>query len=188
MSNATYPKTRRNASVCRASHEPQRSAKIHRHFLHTLFVPLDLRGAVHAHAPRAARGCRVAHPAHAPKREGHSTCHVISDRRRAPRRLPKPTMPTTSEETSSLAGTSVVVHPLVLLSVTDHASRVSIGSRKRVLGVLLGQDNGKVINVANSFAIPFEEDERDPKTWFLDHDYIEGMMEMFKKVNGTSPS
>ena len=94
-------------------------------------------------------------------------------------------MPTTSEETSSLAGTSVVVHPLVLLSVTDHASRAGVGRGKRVVGVLLGQDNGKTINVANSFAVPFEEDERDGKTWFLDHDYIEGMMEMFKKVNGT---
>jgi len=52
------------------------------------------------------------------------------------------------------------------------------------VGVLLGQDNGKTVNVANSFAIPFEEDEKDPKTWFLDHNYIEGMWEMFKKVNG----
>ncbi|PKI84348.1 Rpn8p [Malassezia vespertilionis] len=92
-------------------------------------------------------------------------------------------MPTTSEETSALAGTTVIVHPLVLLSVTDHASRVAAGARKRVVGVLLGQDRGKTINVANSFAVPFEEDERDGKTWFLDHDYIESMMEMFKKVN-----
>ena len=50
--------------------------------------------------------------------------------------------------------------------------------------MLLGQDNGKSFNVANSFAVPFEEDERDGKTWFLDHDYIDGMMEMMKKVNG----
>lgn len=79
----------------------------------------------------------------------------------------------------------VVVHPLVLLSVTDHHARsVSRSSQKRVIGVLLGQDNGKTINVANSFGIPFEEDEKDSKTWFLDHNYIEGMYEMFKKVNG----
>ena len=79
----------------------------------------------------------------------------------------------------------IVVHPLVLLSVADHHARsVPKGSTKRVVGVLLGQDNGKTINVANSFGIPFEEDERDPKTWFLDHNYIEGMWEMFKKVNG----
>lgn len=81
----------------------------------------------------------------------------------------------------------IVVHPLVLLSVTDHHARsVSRNSSKRVIGVLLGQDNGKTVNVANSFGIPFEEDEKDSKTWFLDHNYIEGMYDMFKKVNGTS--
>ena len=78
-----------------------------------------------------------------------------------------------------------VVHPLVLLSVADHHARsISRSSNKRVIGVLLGQDNGKTVNVANSFGIPFEEDEKDAKTWFLDHNYIEGMWEMFKKVNG----
>jgi 26S proteasome regulatory subunit N8 len=74
---------------------------------------------------------------------------------------------------------------LVLLSVADHHARsVSRNSSKRVVGVLLGQDNGKIVNVANSFGIPFEEDEKESKTWFLDHNYIEGMYEMFKKVNG----
>jgi 26S proteasome regulatory subunit N8 len=86
---------------------------------------------------------------------------------------------------TALSGTTVVVHPLVLLSVADHHARsISRNSTKRVVGVLLGQDNGKTINVANSFGIPFEEDEKDSKTWFLDHNYIEGMWEMFKKVNG----
>ncbi|KAG0707838.1 maintenance of mitochondrial structure and function-domain-containing protein [Suillus ampliporus] len=90
----------------------------------------------------------------------------------------------TSEQLTALAGTTVVVHPLVLLSVTDHHARtVSRTSSKRVVGVLLGQDNGKTVNVANSFGIPFEEDEKDSKTWFLDHNYIEGMYDMFKKVN-----
>ena len=78
-----------------------------------------------------------------------------------------------------------MVHPLVLLSVADHHARaVSRGSTKRVVGILLGQDTGTTVNVANSFGIPFEEDEKDSKTWFLDHNYIEGMWEMFKKVNG----
>ncbi|KAF8625738.1 hypothetical protein AX17_006765 [Amanita inopinata Kibby_2008] len=91
---------------------------------------------------------------------------------------------TTTEQLTALAGTTVIVHPLVLLSVTDHHARaVSRNSQKRVIGVLLGQDTGKTINVANSFGIPFEEDEKDSKTWFLDHNYIEGMYGMFKKVN-----
>ncbi|OAX34288.1 hypothetical protein K503DRAFT_834450 [Rhizopogon vinicolor AM-OR11-026] len=87
----------------------------------------------------------------------------------------------------TLAGTTVVlpvIHPLVLLSITDHQPHaISRNSLKHVVGVLLGQDNGKTINVANSFGILFEEDERDSKTVFLDHNYIEGMYEMFRKVN-----
>jgi 26S proteasome regulatory subunit N8 len=91
---------------------------------------------------------------------------------------------TTTEQLTALAATTVVVHPLVLLSVTDHHARsVARGSSKRVVGVLLGQDNKRSINVANSFGVPFEEDDRDAKTWFLDHNYIESMFEMFKKVN-----
>ncbi|KIM21940.1 hypothetical protein M408DRAFT_333150 [Serendipita vermifera MAFF 305830] len=89
-----------------------------------------------------------------------------------------------TEQLAALAATTVIVHPLVLLSVSDHHARTSARmSHKRVVGVLLGQNNGKTVNVANSFGIPFEEDEKDPKTWFLDHNYIESMAEMFKKVN-----
>ena len=33
-------------------------------------------------------------------------------------------------------------------------------------------------------AVPYEEDDRDPKIWFLDHSYMENMFGMFKKVNG----
>nr|CAG4642625.1 EOG090X08WI [Evadne anonyx] len=79
----------------------------------------------------------------------------------------------------------VVVHPLVLLSVVDHFTRMSkIGNQKRVVGVLLGGLRNKgVLDVSNSFAVPFDEDEKDKSVWFLDHDYLENMSAMFKKVN-----
>lgn len=101
--------------------------------------------------------------------------------------------------------TQVVVHPLVLLSVTDHYNRSAKNTKKRVVGVLLGQQIGDTINIANSYAgkslvffldyrypysflwtkiVPFEEDEKDPSVWFLDHNYHEGMYDMFRKVNG----
>ncbi|KAI7880370.1 Mov34-domain-containing protein, partial [Lichtheimia hyalospora FSU 10163] len=89
-------------------------------------------------------------------------------------------MPTTTTVSPS---TTVQVHPLVLLSATDHYNRVAKDTKKRVVGVLLGQNKGKTVNVSNSFAVPFEEDEKDPSVWFLDHNYIEGMNNMFKKVN-----
>lgn len=34
-----------------------------------------------------------------------------------------------------------------------------------------------------TITVPFEEDEKDPSVWFLDHNYVESMREMFKKVN-----
>lgn len=77
----------------------------------------------------------------------------------------------------------VVLHPLVLLSVVDHYSRVAKDSRKRVIGLLLGELSKGTVDVSNSFAIPFEEDENDPNIWFLDHSYLEQMFKMFKKVN-----
>eukprot|EP00884_Botryococcus_braunii_P014364 jgi/Botrbrau1/22929/Bobra.0030s0007.1 len=76
-----------------------------------------------------------------------------------------------------------VVHPLVLLSVVDHYHRVAKDTRKRVLGVLLGEVSKGRIDITNSFAVPFEEDDRDTKIWFLDHSYMEAMYGMFKKVN-----
>ncbi|KAG8526264.1 proteasome regulatory particle subunit [Bacidia gigantensis] len=92
-------------------------------------------------------------------------------------------MPTTTAETLSLVARNVSVAPLVLLSAADHFGRSSKGSGKRVVGVLLGQNDGKNVRVSNSFAVPFEEDEKDPSVWFLDHNYVESMNDMFKKVN-----
>lgn len=58
-----------------------------------------------------------------------------------------------TDQLQSIAAKSVVVHPLVLLSIQDHAARAAKGTRKRVVGILLGQDLGpRGINVANSFA------------------------------------
>ncbi|ANZ73652.1 BA75_01662T0 [Komagataella pastoris] len=100
-------------------------------------------------------------------------------------------MPTVVTNESSLLQTTVSVAPLVLLSVVDHYERVvqapnapTDSNDKRVVGVILGDNTNKnLIKVTNSFAIPFEEDEKNKDIWFLDHDFIESMMEMFKKIN-----
>ncbi|EGW32132.1 uncharacterized protein SPAPADRAFT_61214 [Spathaspora passalidarum NRRL Y-27907] len=92
---------------------------------------------------------------------------------------------------TAVAGTSeltflnktVAVSPLVLLSVVDHYNRVAKDSKKRVVGVILGDNSTDKIKVTNSYAIPFEEDEKNPSVWFLDHNFIDSMGEMFKKIN-----
>lgn len=51
------------------------------------------------------------------------------------------------------------------------------------MGILLGQVVKGKVSCTNSFAVPFEEDEKDSSVWFLDHDYLENMFAMFRKVN-----
>lgn len=33
------------------------------------------------------------------------------------------------------------------------------------------------------FLVPFEEDDKNPDVLFLDHDYLQSMFELFRKVN-----
>ncbi len=61
-------------------------------------------------------------------------------------------MPATTAETLSLVTRTVSVAPLVLLSVADHYGRSAKGTKKRVVGVLLGQNDGRNVRVSNSFA------------------------------------
>lgn len=92
----------------------------------------------------------------------------------------------------------VTVSPLVLLSVLDHHQRTNTPEDGRSVGVILGEytksnttsanDNSRIgnnytINVTNSFALPFEEDRENDNVWFLDHNYINNMYDMFKKIN-----
>jgi len=64
-----------------------------------------------------------------------------------------------------------------------HYNRLAKGSRKRVVGILLGEQDGQGrVDITNSYAVPFDEKE-NTGIWFLDHNYHEAMYHMFKKVN-----
>ena len=77
----------------------------------------------------------------------------------------------------------VVVHPLVLLSVVDHYNRVAKDTKKRVVGILLGQvhRSGRV-DILNAFAVPFDEHRTNSSVWFLDTNFSEDMFEMHRRV------
>eukprot|EP00574_Skeletonema_japonicum_P007106 CAMPEP_0201726692 /NCGR_PEP_ID=MMETSP0593-20130828/10204_1 /ASSEMBLY_ACC=CAM_ASM_000672 /TAXON_ID=267983 /ORGANISM="Skeletonema japonicum, Strain CCMP2506" /LENGTH=358 /DNA_ID=CAMNT_0048218237 /DNA_START=19 /DNA_END=1095 /DNA_ORIENTATION=- len=79
--------------------------------------------------------------------------------------------------------TEVTIHPLVLLSATDHYHRVARGTRKRAVGVLLGSSSRGTVDATNSFAVPFEEDSKNSEVFYLDHNYLENMLAMFRKVH-----
>jgi len=52
-----------------------------------------------------------------------------------------------------------------------------------VVGVLLGETFKGTLDITNSFAVPFDEDDRIDGIWYLDHDFLEQMSTMFKKVS-----
>lgn len=54
--------------------------------------------------------------------------------------------------------TLAVVHPIVLLSVVDHYNRVAKGTKKRVVGILLGSVSKGVVDITNSYAGKFKVD------------------------------
>lgn len=67
-----------------------------------------------------------------------------------------------------------------------HGSGDTKGARGkyRVVGVLLGSSSKGTVDITNSFAVPFEEDVKNPGIFFLDHNYLDTMFKMYKKVNG----
>lgn len=63
---------------------------------------------------------------------------------------------TTTTATKTVGGsalpTSVVVHPLVLLSTVDHYNRVAKDTSKRVCGILLGTTFKGKVDITNTYA------------------------------------
>ncbi|KAI9910701.1 hypothetical protein PsorP6_010441 [Peronosclerospora sorghi] len=77
----------------------------------------------------------------------------------------------------------LLTHPLVLLSIVDHYNRVARDTSKRVVGFLLGSTFQGKCDITNSFAVPFDEGLRNPVILYLDHDFLENMYQMFKKIS-----
>ncbi|KCZ81925.1 hypothetical protein H312_00686 [Anncaliia algerae PRA339] len=71
----------------------------------------------------------------------------------------------------------IVVHPLVLLSITDHFMR---SNKERVAGMIIGSVVENVIHITNSYAVPFEE--TDDSHWYFDTTYHVTMSDLLKKV------
>jgi len=78
----------------------------------------------------------------------------------------------------SAASLDIQIHPLVVMSIADHYTRdiaLKAKSKKRVIGALAGQQNGRDVNVLESFEIAFNIDKNghvdfDKKTFQADLD------------------
>ncbi|KAL0709609.1 hypothetical protein Bca4012_016587 [Brassica carinata] len=67
----------------------------------------------------------------------------------------------TEEEITARTIEKVIVHPLVLRNIVEDYNRVAKNSGKRVVGVLLGSSSRGIVEVVNSYTVPFKEDDKD---------------------------
>ncbi|GAB4837233.1 hypothetical protein Ancab_002136 [Ancistrocladus abbreviatus] len=82
----------------------------------------------------------------------------------------------------------VIIRPHVIQSVLNQYYSRAVtctGNSARLVGVLLGisSSNGAIVNVTNSYAVPFQEDEHDPRLWVLDQNFHERRCSMFRGIN-----
>lgn len=72
---------------------------------------------------------------------------------------------------SSDSGLHISLHPLVLLTVSDHITRHAARQQQGpVVGALLGQQNGREITLEHAFECPTTNNSNGevllPETWF----------------------
>jgi hypothetical protein len=74
----------------------------------------------------------------------------------APKNASAAALPPSSASMPPSLPEQVVVHPLVLLSVVDHYNRVAKDTKKRVVGVVLGEVYKGKVDATNCFAGDWE--------------------------------
>ncbi|KAJ0986980.1 hypothetical protein J5N97_005336 [Dioscorea zingiberensis] len=86
---------------------------------------------------------------------------------------------------SSGSGLTFKLHPLVIVNISDHHTRVKAQAQYhgggegggRVFGCVIGVQRGRTVEIFNSFEILC-----DPETHTLDRPFLEKKMELYKKV------
>jgi hypothetical protein len=60
------------------------------------------------------------------------------------------------EKDASTSSLQVHLHPLVIMSVSDHCTRVRVGggpATQRIVGALLGEQKGRTVDISGRFAV-----------------------------------
>ncbi|KAH9273381.1 hypothetical protein BASA83_004383 [Batrachochytrium salamandrivorans] len=90
---------------------------------------------------------------------------------------------------ASSSGLSIILHPLVILNISDQHTRIKMQSlsesgisHPRVLGALVGIQTGRDIEILNSFELPFHEIDTQPT---IDMVYFNFKQDQYKQVYPT---
>ncbi|XP_076948995.1 COP9 signalosome complex subunit 6a-like [Bidens hawaiensis] len=97
-------------------------------------------------------------------------------------------MADSTQMASSSSGLTFKLHPLVIVNISDHHTRVKSQSQPptatasnpqppRVFGCVIGVQRGRTVEIFNSFELLY-----DPETHSLDRTFLEKKQELYKKV------
>lgn len=80
----------------------------------------------------------------------------------------------------------VCLHPLTLVNITDHYSRRNLGNAsgrfKRVIGMLLGEQSDKKIEIFTSYEALFDDNDGAASHGVLNLDFVRKQKDQFAKV------
>ncbi|KAG6382596.1 hypothetical protein SASPL_157732 [Salvia splendens] len=79
---------------------------------------------------------------------------------------------------SSSSGLTFKLHPLVIVNISDHFTRVKSQSHpRRVVGCVIGVQCGRTVEIFNSFELLYDDSAHS-----LDRAFLEKKQELYKKV------
>ncbi|KAH7929389.1 Mov34-domain-containing protein [Leucogyrophana mollusca] len=82
---------------------------------------------------------------------------------------------------STTSGLSLSLHPLPILNISEHLTRLKLQTESNspfVLGALLGTQNGRDVEIVNTFELATLQDHDD----MVDHDFLVSRRDQYKQV------
>lgn len=96
--------------------------------------------------------------------------------------IPASTNPNVMAGAGTVPSVSISLHPLVIMNVSEHWTRIRAqsGIKQQVIGALIGKQQGRNIEILNSFELKC--DTTSPDSIIIDRDYYNTKEEQFKQV------
>ncbi|MCJ1401993.1 hypothetical protein MMC11_005212 [Xylographa trunciseda] len=95
-----------------------------------------------------------------------------------------PSNPLVSNIKSSDSSLRALLHPLVLLTISDYITRHTLRRQTQpIVGALLGQQNGREVSLEHAYEIKLIPGEAGTTEWIIDHSWFQERLQQYKDVH-----
>ena len=89
-----------------------------------------------------------------------------------------------SNTKSSDSSLRALLHPLVLLTISDYITRHTLRRQTQpIVGALLGQQNGREVSLEHAYEVKLIHGENGDADWQLCHDWFQERLQQYKDVH-----